>query len=588
MDDTEVYIYSADRIANVGDLSHLKVGLAVFSAATKLQSIILGSEAEGYENPNLYSLEVGNNELLTLINVSNCTSDKFTSLDVSGCHGLETLLAENTKLTGVVLPNGGHLTTLKLPETIANLTIQNQKNIETLSLQGQENLTTLRIEGTPGLPIESLINDSPLLNRVRLTNIEWNATSEETLRITIDKLMAAKGLDANGLNLEKAVDTGRVHVEEISDSFLEEINDRFPELVIVVNGVAKYFVRYADWDNTLLYRYIATEGTAAIDPIEAGFVTTPVRENTETATYVYKGWSESPTTIHRPYSIIAKYEATYLVTFYDNYGNIGNQQWIKEYESAREPVEAGLMSRPRKDSSVQYHYNFSGWDLDYTSIDGSNIEFYPTFSEELRSYWVYFYNDTTAIQSSQVLYGDVPVFTGDSDNIFKMIGGEPSPYYEFTGWSPDPSQPIVGNTSFYAQFAFDGYINDSWEQIIEACKSGDTGKYGLGGRKRLTYTYGGVEATIEMEIVGRNHDDLYETDSNYNNGASTAALSFLARTFSFVNRMNNGMPTDRWDGIVDGKPKPEGATGLNYGGWEVSDLRNSLQSTLFGVLPAEL
>lgn len=588
MDDTEVYIYSADRIANIGDLSHLKVGLAVFSAATKLQNIILGSEAEGYENPNLYSLEVGNNELLTLINVSNCTSEKFTSLDVSGCHGLETILAENTKLTGVVLPNGGHLTTLKLPATIANLTIQNQKNIETLSLQSLENLTTLRIEGTPGLPIESLINNSPLLNRVRLTNIEWNATNEETLRVTIDKLMAAKGLDANGLNLDGAVVTGRVHIKEISDSFLEEINDRFPELVVVVNGVAKYFVRYADWDNTLLYRYIATEGTTAIDPIKAGYIETPMRENTDTATFVYKEWSETPTAIYRPYSIIAKYEATYLVTFYDNEGNIGNQQWVKEYESAQEPVAAGLMSRPRKTSTVQYHYMFSGWDLDYTYIDGSNMEFYPTFIEELRSYWVYFYNDAQKIQESQVFYGDVPVFIGDASNIFKMIGGEASPYYEFTGWSPDPSQPIVGNTYFYAQFSFDGYIEDGWEQIIEACKNGDTSKYGLGGRKYLTYTLAGKESTIEMEIVGRNHDDLaIESVETYNNGASTASLTFMARTLGTeLWGMNSSIPT--WDGIVDGKPKPEGATGYNYGGWEETKLRKTLQGEMFSALPAEL
>lgn len=587
MDDTEVYIYSADRIANVGDLSHLKVGLAVFSAATKLQSIILGSEAEGYENPNLYSLEVGNNELLTLINVSNCTSEKFTSLDVSGCHGLETLLAENTKLTGVVLPNGGHLTTLKLPETIANLTIQNQKNIETLSLQGQENLTTLRIEGTPGLPIESLINDSPLLNRVRLTNIEWNATSEETLRTTIDKLMAAKGLDANGLNLEKAVVTGRVHVNEISDSFLEEINDRFPELVIVVNGVAKYFVRYADWDNTLLYRYIATEGTAAIDPIEAGYVEIPVRPDTETAKYTYKGWSETPETIHRPYSIIAQYLGEYLVTFYDDEDNILSQEWVVEGNSATDPVASGKVSAPKRKETEKYTYSYAGWDLDFTNIDGTNLKFYPKFNEELRSFWVYFYNDEIKLQESKIFYGDVPIYTG-SDNIQKMIGGEPSPYYEFSGWSPDPTQPITKSMTYYAQFAFDGYIEESWEQIVEDCKAGNISKYGLGGRKRLTYTIAGQESTIEMEIVGKNHDELAQTSADYNGGAKTASMSFMAIVMgSELWNMNSSIYND-WDGIVDGQPKPEGAAGYNYGGWGESRMRKRLQEEFFGALPAVL
>ena len=114
INDLETYIYSADRIASVGDLSPLKVGMADFSAATKLQDIIVGSETEGYNNPNLYSLTVGNNELLTLVNVTNCTSEKFTSLDVSNCHGLEVVKAKGTKLTGITFPNGGHLTTLEV------------------------------------------------------------------------------------------------------------------------------------------------------------------------------------------------------------------------------------------------------------------------------------------------------------------------------------------------------------------------------------------------------------------------------------------------------------------------------------------
>lgn len=586
INDLETYIYSADRIASVGDLSHLKVGLANFSAATKLQEIIVGSEEAGYNNSNLKSLTVGNNELLTLINIANCNNEEFTSLDVSQCHGLETILAEGTKLTGITLPNGGHLKTLKLPATTANLTIQNQKNIETLSLESQESLTTLRIEGTPSLPIETLINNSPKLNRVRLINTEWEATNESTLRITIDKLIAAKGLDANGLNLDKAVVTGKVYIESITDDFLEEINDNFPELIIVVNGVAQYFIRYADWNNSLLYRYVAKEGTAAINPILAGYIDTPYREETETASYVYKGWSEMPTAIYRPYSIIAQYEATYLVTFYDNEGNIGNQQRVKEFESAIEPVSNGLMSRPTKESTPQYNYSFSGWDLDYTYIDGTNLVFYPTFNEELRSYWVYFYNDEVKIQESQVFYGDAPIFTGDVSTIHKIIGGEPSPYYEFVGWDPDPSQPIVGTTYFYAQFAFDGYIEDTWEQIVEACKNGDTSKYGLGGRKKIEYTLAGVTSVIEMEIVGKNHDKLAAPSADYNNGAETAALSFMAKVVGQEAwPMNTTIPT--WNG-PDGSGLIEGATGYNLGGWEQTKLRKMLQGELFNALPAIL
>ena len=45
MDDTETYIYSADRLAEIGDLSHLQVGYADFSMATKLQKLKIGDGA---------------------------------------------------------------------------------------------------------------------------------------------------------------------------------------------------------------------------------------------------------------------------------------------------------------------------------------------------------------------------------------------------------------------------------------------------------------------------------------------------------------------------------------------------------------
>ena len=599
--DLNVYIYSADRLASVGDLSPLKIGDCDFSSAVKLQEIILGSEEEGYANPNMENLTVGDNELLTLVNVSNCNNEKFTGLDLSGCHGLETLLAEGTKLTGVTLPNGGHLKTLKLPATIANLTIQNQKNIETLSLQSQENLEVLRIENTPGLSIESLINNSPALNRVRLTNIEWNATSEATLRATMDKLIAAKGLNANGLNTDKAVVTGRVHIKEISDAFLEEINDNFPELVVVVNGIAKYFVRYADWDNTLLYRYIATEGTKAIDPIEMGYIEAPTRESTETAHYTYSRWSETPETINRPYSIIAQYTGEYLVRFYDVEGNVlnGGEQWVLEGESAVDPVVAGFAAAPKKESTAKDDYIFDGWDKDFTVIDGTNLVFYPKFRTELRSYPIRFFNDEKVLQESRVFYGDTPIFSGDMEAIYKYIGGEASPYYNFIDFRTslgEPIGPVTGTTDYYAQFSFTGYIEDSWEEIIANCKAGNISNYGLGGRKQITYTLGGAESVVEMEIVGKNHDILVEASEDYNNGAPTAALSFLAIVLGRKNEQMYGTGHADWKPEEDGLPFPppeheEGNTwpaGFNWGGWEYTRVRKTLQGELFSVLPAEL
>jgi hypothetical protein len=397
--------------------------------------------------------------------------------------------------------------------------------------------------------------------------------------------MAAKGLDANGLNLEGAVVTGRVHIKEISDSFLEEINDRFPELVVVVNGIAKYFIRYADWNNTLLYRYIATEGTAAINPIEAGYISIPSRESTETAHYTYKGWSELPAQIYRPYSIIAKYTGEYLIRFCDTEGNVlnGGEQWVMEGESAIDPVATHQANAPKKESTIDYDYIFDGWDKDFTVIDGTNLIFLPVFRKELRSYWVRFYNDEAKIQESKVFYGDEPVFTGDMEAIYKMIGGEASPYYDFIDFrtaTGEPIGPITGNTDYYAQFAFDGYIEDSWEEIIANCKAGTIDKYGLGGRKQITYTLAGFESTIDMEIVGKNHDNLVTTSPDYNGGSSKASLSFMGIVLGRENWYMSTSATNKWNANEEVFPFPDQTStwpaGFNWGGWEFSRMREKL------------
>ena len=60
-----MFIRSADRISSFGDLSKYLADTVNFAAATKLQDITLGSDAEGYTNYKLSSLAVGNNRLLT-------------------------------------------------------------------------------------------------------------------------------------------------------------------------------------------------------------------------------------------------------------------------------------------------------------------------------------------------------------------------------------------------------------------------------------------------------------------------------------------------------------------------------------------
>lgn len=316
MNDTEVYIYSADRIKDVGDLSGLQVGYANFAAATKLQTLKLGDGTVGYENTNLKELYVGNNELLKTVDIRNCTAlgtDAQKSVDLSGCASLETVLAQGTALSGITLPNGGHVQELHLPATLTNFTVLNQKNLQTLDFEGLTALTTLRIENTPGVDVESIVNDATSLNRVRLINVEWTSDSSSDLEATITKLKSCIGMDAAGNNTPKAVVTGTVDVPSITLELYDEIRAEFPELNITSDGKALYVVTFYNGSEVYDTQVIA-HGEDATAPQG-----TPTKASTAQYEYTFTGWGDY-TNITANRNVLAQYSQTvrtYTVTFYN-------------------------------------------------------------------------------------------------------------------------------------------------------------------------------------------------------------------------------------------------------------------------------
>ena len=375
MDDTDVYIYSADRIADIGDLSNLQVGYANFTAARKLQKLKLGDGAATFQNTKLTELYVGNNDLLTELDVQNC-SGLTMAVDLSACDGLETVKAKGSSVTGFTLPVGGHIKTLELPGTIANFTIRNQKLFESVTFDGYGALSTVRVEDTPKVPIETIINSAGALNRVRLVGVSWQAASEETLATTISKLKGCIGMDAAGNNTDKAVVSGLVYVPSISDELLGDINDNFPELVVVVNGVAMYLVRYVNYDGSVLHKAIVTEGANAIDPVTEGIIDTPTREATDYAAYQYNGWGTLPTNIHSNITLVAQYIVTvrtYTVRFFNGtllLQTVGGVEYGK-------PVQYTGDTPVKQDVDNPEAYQFTGWSP--VPVANGNTDCYAVF-----------------------------------------------------------------------------------------------------------------------------------------------------------------------------------------------------------------
>ena len=232
--DTETIIFGAGQISSLGDLSSLYPGSVDVSKMTKLVELIIGSGAEGYRNTNMEVLSVGANNLLRKLDTRNCPNLK-QAIDLALCTNIREIWAEGTGTSAVVLPEGGNLTLLHLPDTITNLTVRNQTELTDagLVLAGVQNLSTIRWENTNKANVLSIIDrcfalDSMKLERVRLIGVDWTLSTLDP----IIKLISLKGLDENGNNVDKAIITGKCYVSVATDSQINKLKAAFPELAV--------------------------------------------------------------------------------------------------------------------------------------------------------------------------------------------------------------------------------------------------------------------------------------------------------------------------------------------------------------------
>lgn len=232
--DTETIIFGAGQISSLGDIPSLYPGSVDVSKMTKLVELIIGSGAEGYRNTNMEVLSVGANNLLRKLDIRNCPNLK-QAIDLALCSNIREIWAEGTGTSAVVLPEGGNLTLLHLPDTITNLTVRNQTELTDagLILDGVRNLSTIRWENTNKANVLSIIDrcfalDTMKLERVRLIGVDWTLSTLDP----IIKLISLKGLDENGNNVDKAIITGKCYVSVATDSQINKLKAAFPELAI--------------------------------------------------------------------------------------------------------------------------------------------------------------------------------------------------------------------------------------------------------------------------------------------------------------------------------------------------------------------
>ena len=370
LNDTEIYIHSAPQIASVGDLSGLKVGLADFSKATKLQSIKVGDGTAGYTNPNMKTLSVGTNALLSTVDARNCVN-LAGNVDLSGARNIEHVRLAGTAVTSVTLPVGGILKELELPDTVTNLTVRDQPEITSFSVEGSDysSITTLRVENSNAIPIVDILGDMPASSRVRLVGFDLTVSSTSDVDDLLDVLDTMKGLSEQGGNVDRAVVSGTIRgLGTITGAWLGGALARYPNITYVYEHVNSVLT-YKTWDGseTLQTQNITDGGNGS-------YAGTPTRDQTAQYTFTFVGWSTeqdalandpnatkavyADRTVYAAYSRVVR---TYTVRFYNESTLL---QTVSNVAYGSNATYTGTTPSKGED------YQFTGWSPLPTTISG--------------------------------------------------------------------------------------------------------------------------------------------------------------------------------------------------------------------------
>ena len=635
--DLETYIYSADRISSIGDLSNFNIGLCNFAHATKLKEIILGSERPNYENNHLKNFRVGASSVLKEVNLSNCKALE-TEINLEECPILEIFKAKGSKISSVTFAKGARLSTCYLPATVSTLSLRDLKYLDKTGLQvetkanGKYGFSGIRLENCPQLPFYDLIMNSDNLQALRLTGLDWHTTLNDGTENFMDfynKVKTLISIDEDGYEDPENLPyiSGKVYLEEqISVKLLEEINNYFPNLVIVKNNKPQYFLTFKDYKNEVICKYIAEENSAAIDPT----ITQPpevnktpeqvltllnekpsednVKNNEDPegevdTKYIFSRWSNLPQKVTSNVIITPIYQKIYLVKFFNENQTkkLFEDQWVPEGSTIGDPL-AGTI--PTKDPSKEFSYTYSGWSEDLSNIS-KPTNFSITFSQTVNTYLVKFIGGEKELESKNVKYGEyLPPEEIPSENIYNYFangfnddGSIKYSYYEIyghIGWDVyndgdieikfenngdrglkfEPNEYTTNPIEIHAVFSTIKPIEDSWSTIIENCENGSyKTEYPVGTQKMIKFKYLNKTYTGIVEVVGQDWDTLAEPTSN---GKTTASLSFLLKDIFTTSSIRNN---DEFQWYSPELRKT--ITSPLAGGWTATNIYNNLTNITF-------
>lgn len=532
-----VAIYSAGQLNDIGDLSGLKISWANFSPGIKLSALRVGSAAEGYTNPNLTDLTIGNLTLLRFLDVRNCINLE-QSIDISGCTNIEYVYFDGTKIAGIKLPDGGNIKALHLPNTITALTIMNQPNLTDFQMPSYEKISTLRLEAVDQSIFDTLtiIDQIQPSSRIRIIGVEWDLPTAEDIFHVMDKLDTFRGLDENGSNLDTAIISGTINTGTITTNDLAEMYRRYPNLKInyeQISAVVRFFN-----EEELLHTVTIWNYGDCYDPIEEGYFDIPTKETDDLAKYKFAGWSLPLTNVTEYRDIKAVYEVSmkYYVTFIDGLGNPipVNENDTNIYynlEGERTVIVPEVPEYVTTENGVNYIHRFSGWLNEETGgteiLDVSGEDYSINYTAQYTEHRVW----VTTFMNEDVAHSVQYKCTGESIELPEVPKKASTVFldFHFKGWSLDGEtivdpELVVGEADvvYYAVYDSTDIFHNITFTNIDKVISDQTLQYGNAivipedptkdSTEYLHFTFAGWsldgETIVEPTVVG-------ETDLHY-------------------------------------------------------------------------
>lgn len=517
--DTEISIHSAKEIASLGDLSAFRVSTCLIGEGQKLQEIILGSNENGYTNPNLTNFSIGNdqegtlgnNRLLKLIDIRNCVNYQG-SLNLNKCVSIEEVYADNTKVTGVVTPKGGVLNTLHLPATVNNIEIYDQPQLSDLEIAGYSNLRTIKLS-SPNTTVKEqffnildTISESQIL-QIQITNIDMQVDSIAAAQELYQKLKRHSGGLLNNIALEDPYIIGTLYIHgDTTGSQIAALEEQFPNIKITSERNVSY-LHYMSWDGTIEYGTVRYVNGVAQDMPPAQTLNL-TRAATEAYTFSFIGWNlemdesvdERPgiiTNIQTEtyiYAAFTKIPKTYTVTWKDS-NNI-----VLQTDSQ---VPYGTM--PTFNGTLPE--NFVAWTPKPKLVTGNIIY---TVSE-VPVHNLQYYVDNRLVYTAQGIPEGTLITGTVAENWFNgdkatLLADSQNKTRNTNWWLPTDFN-ITQDSKVWAQYNQPkevALITDDWDTIFANIDNGTyRQKYKIGNYKPIIFNN---STTINMQIAAFNKD----------------------------------------------------------------------------------